>query len=163
MKVSSQEEYGLRCILQLAAQPPGSPLTVGEIARREGISQAYAEKLLRILAKAGLTHSIRGANGGFALARSAENITLGDVSRALDGRQTWDDICTKHTGDRDTCVHEGACRIQPIWQGITEYVHGMLDSISVAQLLRRAVHAPAPIAPESLVPSPSPLFFGGDT
>ena len=164
MKVSAQEEYGLRCILQLAAQPTGGPLTVGEIARREGISAAYAEKLLRILAKAGLTRGIRGANGGYALARSAEKITLGDVSRALDGRQTWDDICTKHTGDRDTCVHEGACRILPVWQGITEYVHGMLDSISIAQLIGGALRHTIQIAPESLVVGKeTPVFVGGDT
>ncbi|HVK40274.1 MAG TPA: Rrf2 family transcriptional regulator [Candidatus Kapabacteria bacterium] len=163
MKVSAQEEYGLRCILQLAAQPAGAPMTVGEIARREGISAAYAEKLLRILGKAGLTHGIRGANGGYALARSAEQITLGDVSRALDGRQTWDEICTKHTGDRDTCIHEGSCRILPIWQGITGYVHGLLDSISISQLLRGQAVPPAPIAPESLRIINGSLFFGADT
>lgn len=163
MKVSAQEEYGLRCILQLAAQPAGVPMTVGEIARREGISAAYAEKLLRIMGKAGLTQSIRGANGGYALARSPELITLGDVSRALDGRQTWDEICEKHTGDRDICVHEGACRILPIWQGITTYVHGLLDSISISQLLRGQMLQQAPISPESLVIARGPLFLGGET
>lgn len=160
MKVSAQEEYGLRCILQLASEPNGGSLTVGEIARREGISAAYTEKLLRILAKAGLTHSIRGANGGYVLARAPEAITLGDVSRALDGRQTWDDICTTHTGDREICVHDGACRIRPIWQDISSYVHGLLDSISVAQLLHATPSAP--ISPEALIASTPPLFFGGD-
>jgi Rrf2 family transcriptional regulator, iron-sulfur cluster assembly transcription factor len=163
VKVSAQEEYGLRCILQLAAQPAGVPMTVGEIARREGISAAYAEKLLRIMGKAGLTQSHRGVNGGYALALAAEQITLGDVSRALDGRQTWDEICTKHTGDRDICVHEGDCRILPIWQGITSYVHGMLDSISIAQLLHGQRAQPVPIAPESLVIGGRVLFSGSDT
>ena len=158
----------MRCILQLADQPAGVSLTVGEIARREGISPAYAEKLLRILAKNGLTQSIRGANGGYALSRSPGTITLGEVSRALDGRQTWEDVCTRHTGDRDTCVHEGGCRIRPIWQDITSYVHGMLDAITVEQLLRGATRegaahdaTPRPISPESL--KISPVYFRGDT
>jgi Rrf2 family protein len=163
MKVSAQEEYGLRCILQLAAQPTGASMTVGEIARREGISPAYAEKLLRILAKAGLTQSIRGVNGGYSLARASEQITLGDVSRALEGRQTWDDICLKHTGDRDTCVHEGSCTILPIWQGITEYVHGVLDSITISQVMSGRRAAQQPIAPEALLAGVNPLFFGRDT
>ncbi|HEX6184752.1 MAG TPA: Rrf2 family transcriptional regulator, partial [Pyrinomonadaceae bacterium] len=69
MKVSAQEEYGLRCLLQLAQWGEGEYLTLGQIAEREGISSANAGKLLWILSKANLVSSIRGTKGGYRLAR----------------------------------------------------------------------------------------------
>lgn len=134
MKITAQEEYGLRCILQLAAAPPGEPYTVGEIARREGLSEAYVEKLLRILSKKGLTQSQRGAKGGYTLARPSDRITLGDVSRALGAVQTSDEICHRYTGKLKTCIHEDGCNIRPIWQGLTQYFLSVMDSISISEL-----------------------------
>ena len=69
MKISAQEEYGLRCLLQLARLEDGESLTLGQIAEREGISGANAGKLLWLLSKAGLVQSVRGNRGGYRLAR----------------------------------------------------------------------------------------------
>lgn len=135
MKISAQEEYGLRCILQLAAARPGETFTVSEVARREGLSVAYAEKLLRILGKAGLTQSQRGIRGGYTLAKPSAQITLGDVGRAFGGIQTSHDICNRYTGKQKTCVHDGNCSILPIWQGITNYVTQVMDSIPISEIL----------------------------
>lgn len=137
MKITAQEEYGLRCILQLASQPTGEPLTVGEIARREGLSVAYVEKLLRILGKAGLTSSARGINGGYTLSRPCEEMTLGDVGRALGGVPISQDICTRYTGNLENCIHEESCGILPVWENITQYVQGVMDGITVSQLLHK--------------------------
>jgi len=137
VKISAQEEYGLRCILQLASAPAGEPFTVAQIARREGLSVAYVEKLLRILSKAGLTQSQRGVKGGYVLARSSDQITLGDVGRALGGLQTQEDICHRFTGNMKTCVHDGGCDIRPIWQGITKYVLEVMDSIPISEVLAK--------------------------
>ena len=137
MKITAQEEYGLRCILQLASAPPGGSFTVSEIARREGLSGAYVEKLLRILGKAGLTQSQRGVRGGYTLARPSEKITLGDVGRALGGIQTSHDICNRYTGNLAACIHENGCGIRSIWQGLTQHVLQVMDSIPISQLIAK--------------------------
>ncbi len=138
MRITAQEEYGLRCILQLAAAPAGEQFTVGEIARREGLSAAYVEKLLRILNRAGLTQSQRGTKGGYTLAKPSHQITLGDVGRALGGVQTPHDICNRYTGNLKTCIHDGDCGIRPIWSEITQYIFGVLDGIPISQVTGKA-------------------------
>jgi Rrf2 family protein len=135
VKITAQEEYGLRCILQLASTPQGKSLTVAEVAAREGLSRAYAEKLLRILKRAGLAASHLGTNGGYTLARSAEQISLGDVGRALGGFQTPQDICRRFTGHRSICVHDNDCGLRPVWLGITQYLVDVMDSIPISQIL----------------------------
>lgn len=135
MKITAQEEYGLRCILQLAAHPSGEPLAVSEIARREGLSVAYVEKLLRILARAGLVRSQRGTKGGYELVGNSQEISLGDVTRVLGGMQSSEQICERHSGNLDECVHKDNCGIQPVWQGITDFVLNVLDDIKLAQLV----------------------------
>src|SRR5215210_4076639 len=84
MKVSAQEEYGLRCLLQLAYLKEGESLTLAQMAEREGISVANAGKLLWILSKAGLVQSLRGNRGGYMLARPAAEVRLSDVIKVLD-------------------------------------------------------------------------------
>src|SRR5688500_19657157 len=80
MKISAQEEYGLRCLLQLArAGTMGQSLTLSQIAELEGISTANAGKLLWILSKAGLVQSTRGIKGGYSLAKPASEIRLNQV------------------------------------------------------------------------------------
>ena len=135
MRITAQEEYGLRCILQLASAPPGEPLSGAEIARREGLSYAYVEKLLGILKRARLAKSHRGVKGGYTLARPAEQITLGDVGRALGGFQTSQDICGRYRGNLKTCIHDGDCGVRPVWMGITRYVVGVMDGIPISQIL----------------------------
>ena len=135
MRITAQEEYGLRCILQLASAPPGEPLAGAEIARREGLSYPYVEKLLGILKRAGLAKGHRGVKGGYTLARPAERISLGDVGRALGGFQTSQDICRRYTGNLQTCTHDDDCGIRPVWIGITQYVVEVMDSIPISQLL----------------------------
>lgn len=135
VRITAQEEYGLRCILQLASAPPGEPLTGAEIARREGLSYTYAEKLLGILKRAGLAKSHRGVKGGYTLARSGKQITLGDVARALGGFQTPQDICQRYTGNLRTCIHNDDCGIRPVWKGIMQYVVQVMDGIPISQIL----------------------------
>ncbi len=76
MKISAQEEYGLRCLLQLATLSAGESLTLNQIAEREGISQANAGKLMWLLNKAGFVQATRGTKGGYSLARSSGEIRL---------------------------------------------------------------------------------------
>ena len=135
MKITAQEEYGLRCLLQLAHIPHGQVVSVKEIAEKEGLSHAYVEKLLRILGRAGLVHSVRGLKGGYVLNRPATNITLGEVIRALGTVQTTDGICHIFTGNESACVHFRDCGIRSVWSGLTTYIQRFLDQTTLSSLL----------------------------
>lgn len=134
MKVSAQEEYGLRCLLQLASLREGEFLTLAQIAGREGISAANAGKLLWILNKAGLVASIRGTKGGYHLARPASEIYLSDVIKVLD-EDVLEGHCKSYTGVLEACVHTGDCGIRPVIIGLHEIVQNALSGITLAQLV----------------------------
>jgi Rrf2 family protein len=134
MKVSAQEEYGLRCLLQLASLGEGEFLTLAQIAEREGISVANAGKLLWILNKAGLVSSIRGMKGGYHLARPASEIRLSEIIKVLD-EDVLAGHCKSYTGVLDACVHTGDCGIRPVIVGLHEVVQNALAGITLAQLV----------------------------
>ena len=137
MKITAQEEYGLRCLLQLArnhGRP--EPLTVREIAANEGISAAYAEKLLHRLATSGLATSVRGVKGGFRLARSPETVTVGDAVRALGSFLTHAAICQRYTGDERHCVHNRNCGLRPVWSTVNYHIQRLFDGLPLAILLQ---------------------------
>ena len=135
MKITAQEEYGLRCLLQLARSPQSQIVSVKEIAAKEGLSSAYVEKLLRILSKVGLVHSVRGLKGGYVLNRPASAISLGEVLRALGTVQTTNHICQHFTGKQDVCVHFNDCGIRSVWAGLTTYIQSFLEQTTLDSLL----------------------------
>jgi len=135
MKISAHEEYGLRCLVQLArAEADEESLTLNQIADREGLSVANAGKLMWILVKAGLVQSQRGANGGYTLARPAADIRLNEVIRILD-EDTVDHFCKTHTGVLDACIHTSECGIRPVIVGLHEIVQNALSEITLAELI----------------------------
>jgi len=135
MKISAQEEYGLRCLVQLArADADGESLTLGQIAEREGLSVANAGKLMLILNKAGLVKSQRGTRGGYSLARPASELRLNEVIRILD-EDTVDRFCKTHAGVLDVCIHTSDCGIRPVIVGLHEIVQNALSEITLAQLI----------------------------
>ena len=134
MKISAQEEYGLRCLVQLANLREGESLTLPQIAEREGISTANAGKLMWLLNKAGFVQSTRGTKGGYFLARPASDVRLNEIIKVLD-----EDVLSKHcgsyTGVMDECVHNGDCGIRPVLVGLHEIVENALSQITLAQLV----------------------------
>lgn len=135
MKISAQEEYGLRCLLQLArADAAGESLTLAQISRLEGISVANAGKLMWILTKAGLVQSQRGTRGGYHLARPASDIRLNQVISVIDSSRT-DSHCKTYTGLLDSCVHTGDCGIRPVIVELHQIVDKALAEITLAQLI----------------------------
>ena len=128
MKVSAQEEYGLRCMLQFARRGRGgatAPLTLSEVAKGEGLTVAYVAKLVRPLRQAGLIRSVLGRSGGYTLSREPGEITVLEVLNAMGERLYSNDYCSRFPGDKDVCAHSGDCGIRSLW-GVVE---GLLDRV----------------------------------
>jgi len=134
MKISAQEEYGLRCLVQLATLAENESLTLPQIAEREGISQANAGKLMWLLKKAGFVQATRGTKGGYVLSRPASEIHLNEVIKILDADEIGNH-CESYTGVLDSCVHKGDCGIRPVIVGLHEIVQEALSQITLAQLV----------------------------
>jgi Rrf2 family protein len=134
MKISAQEEYGLRCLVQLANLGPGESLTLPQIAEREGISTANAGKLMWLLNKAGFVNSTRGTKGGYFLSRPAAEIHLSEIIKVLDD-EVLSAHCGSFTGVMDKCVHTGDCGIRPVIVGLHEIVENALSRITLAQMV----------------------------
>ncbi len=135
MKITAQEEYGLRCLLQLARAGDNNGLSVKEIAQKEGLSSAYVEKLLHLLSRAGLTQSVRGIKGGYHLTQKPSEISLALIIRALGKVPTSKEICDRYTGNQSSCVHIDNCCIRSAWTSLTQVLEGFMESISLSDLL----------------------------
>jgi Rrf2 family protein len=140
MKITAQEEYGLRCLLRLAQADDGQSLTLPEVAAAEGLSVPYAAKLLSVLRQAGLIESVRGRSGGYRLAQDPADIGLGSLLLIL-GEPLFDDpgYCQRHAGpatEDKNCVHHSACGLRALWQTLEQWLRSSLDQISLADLLQ---------------------------
>ncbi|HEU4400606.1 MAG TPA: Rrf2 family transcriptional regulator [Candidatus Polarisedimenticolia bacterium] len=139
MKVSAQEEYGLRCLLQLARRQrsgDGSPLTLGEIAREEGLTVPHVAKLISRLRKAGLVRSVLGRTGGYTLARDASGVSVSEVLAALGGKLYDTDYCTKFSGDLAICTHMGDCSLRSLWGVLETLLDRVLKQTKLSELVR---------------------------
>lgn len=136
MKITSMEEYGLRCMMQLAMSEEDGPVTVSRVANNEGLSNEYAGKLLNMLRQEGLVSSVRGRNGGFVLARSPESITLAEIMRVFSTNLFDTEHCDRYTGNEEICVHNSGCSLRPVWWTLSRMIHETLESISLMDLLR---------------------------
>jgi Rrf2 family protein len=141
MKISSQEEYGLRCLLRLARAEENrvQSLTIPEVAAGEGLSPPYVAKLLGVLRHAGLIDSARGRAGGYRLARPPAEVSLGQVLMAL-GEPLFEEpgYCERHAGTESDghCVHLGNCNIRAVWFTLESWLRRALDQISLVDLLQ---------------------------
>lgn len=134
MKISAQEEYGLRCLVQLASLDEDESLTLPQIAELEGVSVANAGKLMWLLNKGGFVKATRGTKGGYSLSRIPEEILLSEVIKVLDEDEI-NNHCESYTGVLDSCVHKGDCGIRSVILGLHEIVQNALSQITLAQLV----------------------------
>lgn len=134
MKLTAKEEYGLRCLLQIARQP-GAFATIDEIASREGLTSTYVAKLLRLMRKAGLVTSIRGRRGGFRLSRSGTEISVGQVLSVLGGRLYSEQFCRSYRAHKRACVHDSDCSIRSLWAAIGSLVENATSRVMLQDLL----------------------------
>ena len=136
MKLTAHEEYGLRCLLLIGSRGPAASLTIPEISRAEGISEAYTAKLLAILRRSGFVKSIRGKIGGYSLARPATEIMVGNVLDSLGGRLFDPKFCQSHAGQREECPHSIDCSLRTLWRTVQTALDQVLGKTSLQDLLR---------------------------
>ena len=135
MKLSSQEEYGLRCLLQIARAGEGASLTIAEVSEREGISTPNVAKLMRLLRRADLVHSTRGMAGGYSLSRPASEVQVLEVVTVLGGRLFDEDFCDRHAGLEALCHHNSECSIRPVLRRLQAAVDQVLGELTLQSLL----------------------------
>lgn len=134
MKLSSHEEYGLRCLICVGQEGLGGRLTIPEISTAEGVSEAYVGKLLRMLRLGGFVTAARGT-GGYSLARPANQIVLREVMAVLGGRLFEGDFCETHTGQMKDCVRSADCSLRVLWRTVQAAVDDILTRTTLADLL----------------------------
>ena len=135
MKISTKGQYSLRAMVDLALNSEDSLQTISQIAERTGISEPYLEQLLPKLRNAGLVTSIRGAQGGYRIAKDLDQITAGDILRAGEGN--LNPVECAATGDT-SCPNEEGCVTKYVWMRINEGIRNAVDGISLADL--KALH-----------------------
>ena len=136
MHILAIEEYGLRCLLQVAFHDPARPMTAQEIARAEGLGPEYVAKIMRTLRMRGLVVSTRGAAGGYRLARPADQIGVWEAIEALGGEFFPEGFCDCHPGRRRECVHATDCSIRALWRRVEGTLKATLNAISLEDLRR---------------------------
>jgi Rrf2 family protein len=132
MKISAKEHYGLRAIAELAGRFGQGPVPVSAVAMAQGISEDYLEQVLPVLRDAGLVHSTRGAHGGYVLARQPDQISVGEVMRALDGEIL--PIRCVSGEDALPCDRGGTCASRTVWEAISARVLDALEGMTLADL-----------------------------
>lgn len=135
MQLSSQEEFGLRCLLRLAQAGPGELQSVHEISQAEGISMPHAAKLMRILREGGLVASERGQAGGYHLTRPAETISVKEAIQVLGGEFYGTEFCGRFSGHEDSCMRSTDCSIRSLWRAVQGVVDQLLSRTSLSDLM----------------------------
>jgi Rrf2 family transcriptional regulator, iron-sulfur cluster assembly transcription factor len=137
MRVTTWTEYSLIISLHLAkrGRTTPSPVAARELADVERLPPDYVEQILLRLRRAGLVESVRGARGGYLLARLPADISVRDVMQACE-HQTFEVNCDTHQVDGERCAGDASCSIRPIWFGLQQRIDVFLGGISLADLLQ---------------------------
>jgi Rrf2 family transcriptional regulator, cysteine metabolism repressor len=132
MKLSTKARYGLRAILDLAMHTGNRPVLVQSIADRQRLSKKYLENLLTTMKSAGLVQSVRGAKGGYLLAKEPEEITLEDIVTALEGQLEFTDCVREHR----VCANVEMCPTHRVWAEMSDVVKKFLRERTLSELIQ---------------------------
>lgn len=137
MRISTRGRYGLRAMVELAQHFGQGPIPLNNIANRQEISEHYLEQLMGSLRKAGLVKSVRGAQGGYELAKSPPEITAGDVLRVLEGPISPVE-CIDEGQEKDPCEKMDQCPTRLLWLRMHQQMNEVLDSTTLEDLRAEA-------------------------
>lgn len=142
MHFSAQEEYGLRCVLQLARGHDGEAVTARQISEQEFISLDYVHKLLGILKRKGLIVSTRGIKGGFRLKKEPGKVTVYDVLQLLSSELNSDGHCAKFNKKKAQACHGAkGCEVKPFWDVIFRFYEEFGSRVTIQDLIDRKIPA----------------------
>lgn len=133
MKISTKGRYALRLMLDLALAEPGEPIPLRNVAERQDISDKYLEQIVTPLSRAGLVRSIRGAGGGYMLTRAPSQYTVGEILRPLEGSLAP----VSCVDGSECCARSGQCVTMEVWRDIQKAVSGVVDHITLQELVDR--------------------------
>ncbi|PWU00231.1 MAG: transcriptional regulator [Bacteroidetes bacterium] len=137
MKITAQEEYGLRLLLRIARCKDPQGMSIPQLSEAEGLSTPYVAKLTRLLRLGGFINSTPGNKGGYMLAKSAEQININQLLKALGGALFDSSFCGSHSGSMRLCTNSVDCSVRSLWQIIQFSVDKVLDTISLQDLISK--------------------------
>ncbi|MBQ2047871.1 MAG: RrF2 family transcriptional regulator [Schwartzia sp.] len=133
MKISTRGRYALRLMIDIGMNDKDNPVRIKDIAQRQEISEKYLEQIVSVLNKAGYVRSSRGPQGGYRLARAPKDYTLGDILTLIEGSLA--PVACLDTPVNE-CPREAVCPTLILWKKIDDAVHGVVDSITLEDLLK---------------------------
>jgi len=136
LRLSTRGHYGLKAMFDLALNYGPDPIPLKNVAERQNISEHYLERLIATLRKNGLVTSVRGAQGGYILARPPSEINVGDIIRVLEGPIAPLE-CVSEV-DPSQCDQSDFCITRLVWARVRDCIAGVLDSISLADMCRES-------------------------
>ena len=136
MKLSTKGRYGLRAVIDLAVNSEQGPVSIMAISKRQDISERYLEQIMAKLKKAEIVKSIRGANGGYVLGREAEDISVGDILRALEGSLAAVECQGFENGEG--CTVKDVCVTKYVWKKINDSINRTVDEIKLDTLVNES-------------------------
>ena len=134
MKISAQEEYGLRVLIRIGACKDKEGMSIPQLSEAEGLSPHYIAKLTRILRMAGFINSTPGYKGGYVLAMPAKEIVINNVLKALGGAVFDTQFCGSHSGSLKFCTNSVDCSSRSLWQMIQFILDKFLDQVTLHDL-----------------------------
>ena len=134
MRLTTKGRYGLRAVVDLAVNTDDEAIALSRIAERQGISMNYLEQLVARLRKSGIVNGIRGAQGGYVLAMPAEEISVGDILRALEGDLSPVD-CYELNSNDTPCDNSDICVTKYVWKRISNSINDAVDGIMLSDLV----------------------------
>ncbi len=135
MKITAQEEYGLRILIRIAKCKDDEGLSIPQLSDAEGLGSHYVAKLTRVLRIGGFINSTPGYKGGYVLARPSEKISIKEVLVVLGGVLFSTKFCEQHTGSMQLCTNSVDCSARSLWQMIQFTVDQLLDKITLYDLV----------------------------
>lgn len=155
MRVTTWTEYSLIISIHLARRGGTAPVAARELADAERLPADYVEQILLRLRRAGLVESVRGARGGYYLARPPAAISVRDVMAASE-HQTFEVNCDAHQVDAERCAPEARCSIRPLWYALQQKVDDFLAGVSLEDLLKEEPRVQALVSLTSMPASAAP-------
>jgi Rrf2 family transcriptional regulator, iron-sulfur cluster assembly transcription factor len=135
MKITSQEEYGLRLLIRIAACRDKEGMSIPQLSEAEGLTPHYVAKLTRVLRMAGFLNSTPGNKGGYVLSMPADQIIINKVIKALGGPLFDDEFCGTHSGAIRLCTHSVDCSSRSLWQMVQYTLDQLLDKVTLHDLV----------------------------